>query len=87
MLGTNTYEEHIPVPPRKAGDTLVVDFKQQLAIRPGHYSVTLGLAYNRDAPAYFDWIDNAIVFEVLPPPTGKWIHAKVWLPVEISLHT
>lgn len=87
VLGTNTYEEQVPVPARKAGDTLVVDFKQHLAIRPGHYSVTLGLAYNRDAPAYFDWVDNAVVFEVLPPPSGKAIHAKVWLPVEISLHT
>lgn len=87
VLGTNTYEENIPVPSRKSGDTLVVDFKQHLAVRPGHYSVTLGLAYNRDAPAYFDWVDNALVFEVLPPTTGKAIHAKVWLPVEISLQT
>jgi hypothetical protein len=52
----------------------------------GSYSVTVALAYNRDTPAYFDWIDNALVMDMLPPPGGKVIHAKVWLPVEIEVY-
>jgi hypothetical protein len=31
-------------------------------------------------------VDNALVFEVAPPPEGKLVHAKVWLPVEIAVH-
>jgi ABC-type polysaccharide/polyol phosphate transport system ATPase subunit len=85
LLGTNTYEEGVPVPSRKAGDTTVVDFRQRLPLALGHYSVTLGLAYERESPTYFDWVDNALVFDVLPPE-GKAIHAKVWLPVDITVH-
>jgi hypothetical protein len=74
------------MPTRQAGDTLVVDFRQRWPLMPGSYSVTVALAYNRVSPAYFDWIDNALVVEVLPPSGGKAIHAKVWLPVEIDVH-
>lgn len=87
VVGTNTYEENAPIPARKAGDTLVVDYRHRVPLTPGTYSVTTALAYSRYSPTYFDWIDNALVFEVLPPPGGKWIHSKVWLPVEITVHS
>jgi ABC-type polysaccharide/polyol phosphate transport system ATPase subunit len=86
VLGTNTYEEQTVVPARKAGDTAVVDFRQRWPLIAGSYSVTLGLAYNRYSPTYFDWVDNALVVEVLPPVDGKAIHAKVWLPVDVVVH-
>lgn len=86
VIGSNTYEENAPIPPRMAGDTLVVDFGQRLPLTPGTYSVTVALAYSRYAPAYFDWIDNALVLEVLPPPGGRMIHGRVWLPLEITIH-
>ena len=86
LVGTNTYEENIAVPERRAGDTLVVDFVQRLPLNRGTYSVTVGLAYHRNAPAYLDWIDNALVMEVLPPADGRIVHAKVWLPVTITVH-
>jgi ABC-type polysaccharide/polyol phosphate transport system ATPase subunit len=86
LVGTNTFEEHVPLPERRAGDTLVVDFVQQLPLARGTYSVTVGLAYHRHAPAYFDWIDNALLIEVLPPADGRIVHAKMWLPVEITVH-
>jgi hypothetical protein len=34
-----------------------------------------------------DWVDNALVVEVLAPTDGKAIHPKVWLRVEIAVHT
>jgi lipopolysaccharide transport system ATP-binding protein len=86
ILGTNTHEEGAPVPPRRAGDAAVVDFRQRLPLMAGHYSVTVGLAYNRDVPTYFDWVDNALVVEVLPPLAGKAVHAKVSLPVDVRVH-
>jgi lipopolysaccharide transport system ATP-binding protein len=86
ITGTNTQEEHVPIPPRNAGETFVVDFKQQLPLRPGSYSITTALASKRDPATYLDWLDNSLVFEVLPPPSGKMIYSTVWLPVEITVH-
>jgi len=86
VIGTNTYEENTAIPPRKSGETVVVDFRYRLPLMPGTYSVTTALAYNRYSATYFDWIDNALVFEVLPPPDGRIIHSKVWLPLQITTH-
>jgi len=85
VIGTNTYEEGRVLPPRRSGDALVVDFQQHLPLQPGTYSVSVALSYSSTQPAYMDWVDNCLVFEVLPPGL-KQIHAKVWLPVEISIH-
>jgi ABC-type polysaccharide/polyol phosphate transport system ATPase subunit len=87
VVGTNTHEEQAELPPRKAGETLVVDFKQRLPIAHGTYSVSSALAYDREKPEYFDWVDNALVVTVHPPESGKAIHGKVWLPVEITVYT
>ncbi len=86
LVGTNTLEEGVSLPARCAGGTLVVDFRQRVPLARGTYSVTVGLAYHRTAPGYFDWVDNALVFEVLSPAAGKLIHSKVWLPAEIAVH-
>jgi len=86
ILGTNTYEENVPLPPRLAGDTVVVDFRQRLPLAKGTYSVSTALAYDRSKPKYFDWVDNALVLTVLPPQSGKVVHGKVALPVEIAVH-
>jgi hypothetical protein len=48
--------------------------------------VSTALAYDRTRPEYFDWVDNAMVFSVLPPRSGKAVHGKVWLPVDITVH-
>ena len=86
LVGTNTFEEGVTLPPRKAGSTLVVDFRLRLPLIPGTYSVSSAIAPDRYTRAYFDWVDNALVVTVSPPPSGKAIHGQVWLPVEISVH-
>ena len=86
IVGTNTHEENVPLPPRLAGDTVVVDFRQRLPLAKGTYSVSTALAYDRSKPSYFDWVDNALVFTLLPPESGKIVHAKVALPVHIAVH-
>jgi lipopolysaccharide transport system ATP-binding protein len=86
IVGSNTHEENVPLPPRLAGDTVVVDFRQRLPLVKGTYSVSTALAYDRSKPSYFDWIDNALVLTVLPPESGKVIHGKVALPVHIAVH-
>ena len=86
LVGTNTFEEGITLPPRVAGSTLVVEFRLRLPLIPGTYSVSSAIAADRYTRAYFDWIDNALVVTVSPPPSGKAIHGQVWLPVEIAVH-
>jgi lipopolysaccharide transport system ATP-binding protein len=86
IVGSNTHEENVPMPPRLAGDTVVVDFRQRLPLAKGTYSVSTALAYDRSKPSYFDWVDNALVLTVLPPESGKVIHGKVALPVDIAVH-
>ena len=87
IVGTNTYEERVGLPPRLAGETLVVDFRLRLPIVRGTYTVSTALAYDQAKPEYYDWVDIALLIEVLPPESGKTIHGKVWLPVEIVVHT
>jgi hypothetical protein len=86
IVGTNTHEENVPLPPRRAGDTVVVDFRQRLPLANGTYSVTTALAYDRSRPSYYDWVDNALVLTVRPPESGKIVHGKVALPVAIAVH-
>jgi homopolymeric O-antigen transport system ATP-binding protein len=86
IVGSNTYEENVTLPPRLAGDTIVVDFRQRLPLAKGTYSVSTALAYDRSKPKYFDWVDNALVLTVLPPQSGKVVHGKVALPVAIAVH-
>ncbi len=86
ILGSNTHEENVPLPPRLAGSTVVVDFRQRLPLAKGTYSVSTALAYDRSTPSYFDWVDNALVITVLPPESGKVVHGKVSLPVSIAVH-
>ena len=87
ILGTNTHEEGVTLPPRRAGETLVVDFRQRVPLAHGTYSISTALAYDPAKPDYFDWVDNAMVFAVRPPESGKIIHGKVSLPVGITVHT
>jgi len=86
IVGTNTCEENITLPLRRAGDTLVVDFCQRLPLVQGTYSVSTALAYDPAKPHYYDWVDNALVLTVLPPESGKAVHGKVWLPVQVVVH-
>lgn len=86
LIGTNTFEEGITLPPRGPGSTLIVDFRLRLPLIPGTYSVSSAIAADRHTRAYFDWVDNALIVTVSPPESGKAIHGQVWLPVEISVH-
>jgi lipopolysaccharide transport system ATP-binding protein len=86
LVGTNTFEEGIALPSRSPGSTLVVEFRLRLPLSPGTYSISSAIAPDRYTRAYFDWIDNALVVAVSPPPSGKAIHGQVWLPVAISVH-
>lgn len=84
LIGSNTIEENFPIEKLDPGTQLQVEFKFNLPLRPGSYSFTVAGAENYTAMT-FDWIDNAIVFQVLPPDTGKRIHALVDMPISVTV--
>ena len=85
IIGSNTFEENIKIDRLQPNEELEVDFKFKLPLRPNSYSVTVAGAENYEALT-FDWIDNAVVFQVLPPSTGKNIHALVDQPIIVTVN-
>ncbi|MEM7716540.1 MAG: ABC transporter ATP-binding protein [Cyanobacteria bacterium P01_A01_bin.68] len=84
LIGSNTIEENQPIGKLISGTKLQIEFTFKLPLRPSSYSVTVAGAENYTAMT-FDWIDNAAVFQVLPPDTGKRIHALVDTPISVRL--
>lgn len=87
LVGSNTAEEGADLPGFAQGARVSVDFAFRAALRPGHYSVTVAVAYNRRDPVYLDWVDNALVFEVLPAAGGRAVHGLVDLPVAVQVRS
>ena len=84
VIGSNTIEENIRIRSLEAGEELEIFFKFNLPLRANSYSLTVAGSENYEALT-FDWIDNAMVFQVLPPDTGKRIHALVDQPMVVKV--
>ncbi|MDP5338357.1 MAG: ABC transporter ATP-binding protein [Nodularia sp. (in: cyanobacteria)] len=83
LIGSNTLEENLNISHLDTQENLEITFKFKLPLRASSYSVTVAGAENYEALT-FDWIDNAIVFQVLPPDTGKRIHALIDQPMVVE---
>jgi lipopolysaccharide transport system ATP-binding protein len=88
VIGSNTFEENAPIGSVEAGGSLQVQFKFKLPLRPSSYSLTVAGAESHEGIS-FDWLDNVIVFQVLPPDSGKRVYALVDQPmtVDVSMAT
>ncbi|MGQ4649224.1 Wzt carbohydrate-binding domain-containing protein [Lyngbya aestuarii] len=84
VIGSNTIEENCPIGALEAGDKLQIQFEFRLPLRPASYSLTVAGSENYTAMT-FDWIDNAVVFQVLPPHTGKRVHALIDQPMVVQV--
>jgi lipopolysaccharide transport system ATP-binding protein len=84
IIGSNTFEENIKIDCLQVGEQLEIQFQFKLPLRPNSYSLTVAGAQNYQ-DVTFDWIDNAIIFQVLPPDTGKNIHALVSQPIYVKV--
>jgi lipopolysaccharide transport system ATP-binding protein len=84
LIGTNTFEENIKIDNLEPGENLEIAFKFKLPLKASSYSLTVAGSENYEAIT-FDWIDNAIVFQVLPPNTGKHIHPLVDIPMLVTV--
>lgn len=84
VFGTNTFHSGNAITTKSKGDisNVIVDF--QLNLGPGNYSITLavhsGLEHTEES---FDWIDHALVIEILPP-TGKHFIGTAAIPCSIE---
>jgi lipopolysaccharide transport system ATP-binding protein len=84
IIGTNTHEENIKIEQLGQNQELEARFKFKLPLRPNSYSITVALAESYESVT-LDWIDNAIVFQVLPPKTSKRITALVDIDMEVNV--
>lgn len=84
IIGSNTFEEDLPIGRLEPGEELQIKFRFKLPLRTGSYSLTVAGSENYSSIT-FDWIDNAMVFQVLPPNTGKQIYALVDQPMSVSV--
>ncbi len=84
IIGSNTLEENINIGSIANGNSIRVSFKFKLPLRPSSYSLTVAGAESYEAVT-FDWVDNAMVFQVLPPDSGKKVHALIDHPMSVSI--
>ncbi len=84
IIGSNTFQENYLIGKLESGHTLQVEFKFKLPLRPSSYSLTVAVTESYTS-AMSDWLDNVIIFQVLPPNTGKQIHALVDIPINVQL--
>lgn len=84
LIGSNTLEENHQIGKLEPGNRLQITFKFKMPLRPGSYSLTVAGSENYTAMT-FDWLDNAMVFQVLPPDSGKRIHSLVEIPMDVQV--
>jgi lipopolysaccharide transport system ATP-binding protein len=84
IIGSNTFEENIRIEYLQVGEQIRIQFQFKLPLRPNSYSLTVAGAQNYQ-DVTFDWIDNAVIFQVLPPATGKNIYALVAQPIDVKV--
>ena len=84
ILGTNTEEEGVAIQNVEAGCRFSVDYRFRLPLRTGTYSITVAVTEDQTA-VMSDWIDNAIVFQLLPPESDKNVCGMVSIPVDITV--
>ncbi len=85
VIGSNTFEENIKIDKLYPGQEIEIKFKFNLPLRPSSYSLTVAGSESYEALS-FDWIDNILVFQILPPDTGKRIYALVDQPMVVKVN-
>ncbi len=84
IIGTNTHEENIKIIKLEKNEEIETQFRFRLPLRPNSYSMTVAVAESYENLT-LDWIDNAVVFQILPPITNKRITALVDVNMEVEV--
>jgi ABC-type polysaccharide/polyol phosphate transport system ATPase subunit len=69
VVGTNTFTEGVALADLRPGDGIVLRARLRLPVHPGAYTIAPAVVdeTNVERAEYFDWVDNALAFEVLKP--------------------
>lgn len=86
LLGTNTAVEELELPALELGQCRSIDFYLRLPLLKGTYSITAAVGYDPNRPVFYAWLDNACVFEMLPPENRKIVNCKLHLPINVDVH-
>jgi lipopolysaccharide transport system ATP-binding protein len=84
MLGQNTQNVGMTLSGR-SGDMVRVRFRFGLHLRPGAYTLCLGLVDDPAQPVCLDWIDQAMILQVHDPVPGRVIFGLVAQPIDVTL--
>ena len=85
IFGVNTHEEGVPIPPAQPGDRMAVEFEIPMWVRPGHYSISPALSYDRHGSRFFDYINHALIFRVIDRDKDRAVHGLVHPPVKTTI--
>lgn len=84
LLGTNTDNAKMEIP-GNAGHEITVAFRFGLHLRPGAYTLCLGLVDNPTQPICLDWIDQAMTLHVHDPVPCRVIFGLFAEPIEVAI--
>lgn len=85
IFGANTAGQQVTIPALNPGERRKVTIDLTLNLGPGHYFTTLAAhAGDSHMSGNYDWIDNAISFEILPDQDRPFVGAAK-LPIDFSV--
>lgn len=84
LFGTNTENEG-KLLSGEAGVETAVQFRFGLHLRPGAYTLCLGLVDDPTQPMCLDWVDDAMLIQVHDPLPGRVVHGLFAEPIEVSV--
>lgn len=84
LFGTNTASQEKELN-GKAGSQATVSFSFGLHVRPGAYTLCLGLVDYRDQPVSVDWLDAALVIEVHDGIPGRTVFGLIAEEIEVTV--
>lgn len=82
LFGTNTDNAGMELS-GQAGSEVTVQFRFGMHVRPGTYSLCIGLVDDPTQPICLDWIDDAILVEVHDPVPGRTVHGLFAEEIEV----
>jgi lipopolysaccharide transport system ATP-binding protein len=83
VIGTNSDNENTSLFEVKAGELYSSRFRFALRLKQGAYSVTIILAAGPQTADYYDWIEDAVSFEVFHPT--RRLYALYSPPMDVSI--
>ena len=73
VIGINTHQERVQLPPVHSGDRYAYVFEFPADIRPGYYSICPSIAYSQLEHKWMDYVENAELFRIVDPVPDRTV--------------